>query len=336
MNQLKKQEEKVVSAVIEFARSIHSDAQAEACMSVLVEVTSQVPLKNFEYWERLIRRVFYLERGSIAPLKWKFWSKPSEHIKWLDLISWNGFEREQVLRELSGVAPNAFFFSLALRRLNDWVPKVREAARYKLPLIASETNPQYVVDALCIILENWNSWGRIEDIDKQVLLQIISRKEVADSLKLKLISSSSGPMASLFSQLGRTPILDGYLEEIAKSAVQPSVRARAYRCQFEGRMVWVTGRKWEWTDFRYCIGQFKPVISERQIEKSSTTVDLLKKSAADRSSIVRRVSAEFLIKNLEMLGDEAKGLAEQFAADQSNPVSERGRFALKRLEKINS
>jgi hypothetical protein len=58
---------------------------------------------------------------------------------------------------------------------------------------------------------------------------------------------------------------------------------------------------------------------------------LLAKSSLDRSSIVRRVSAEFLIRELEKLGDESMPFAEQFASDKSRAVSERGRFTLKRL-----
>lgn len=42
-------------------------------------------------------------------------------------------------------------------------------------------------------------------------------------------------MPSLFSQLGHTPILDGIIEEIAKSAIQPSLRAKAYRSLFAER-----------------------------------------------------------------------------------------------------
>ncbi|WP_445768131.1 hypothetical protein [Rheinheimera sp.] len=47
--------------------------------------------------------------------------------------------------------------------------------------------------------------------------------------------------------------------------------------------------------------------------------------------MVRRVAAEFLIRELEALGDDAKGFAQAFAEDKSSPVSERGRFALKQL-----
>jgi len=327
-------EDKVKSAVREFASSINSGSKVVADMSALVGVASQLPLSSFDYWERLIRSEFSLALRESTPPKWKVWSKPNELLTWLDLISWNGYRREKTLRTLSGAAPNTFFFSLIVRRLNDWVPQVREAAREKLPEIAKASDPKYVVEALCIALSNWNSWGRIEDADKKVLLQIICEEKIANSLRSKLISSTSGPMPSLFSQLGRTPILDGYIEEIASLAIQPSVRAKAYRSLFEGRIAWVEGRKWEWTDIRYCEGRLKPIVSERKLNVQTSLIDLLNDSSDDRSSIVRRISAEILIRELASLGVIAREFAEKFASDKSDAVSERGLFAVKKLEEL--
>lgn len=324
-------EDKIISAVKDFATSINSGGKVVADMSALIDVTDKLPLSSFDYWERLIRSEFYSELRKSNPPNWKAWSKPKDLITWLDLISWDGYRREKALRALSWAAPNTFFFSLAVRRLNDWVPQVRKAAREKLPEIARATNPQYVVDALCVALSNWNSWGRIEEADKEVLLEIICQTEIAKSLRVKLISSASGPMPSLFSQLGRTPILDGKIEEIANSAIQPSVRAKAYRSLFERRIVWVEGRKWEWTDIRYCEGRLKPIVAERKLDVKTPLLQLLKKSSEDQSSIVRRVSAEILIRELDNIDTVAWDLAEQFALDKTPPVSERGKFALKKL-----
>tara|TARA_B100000768_G_C11212154_1_gene346503 strand:- start:44 stop:1048 length:1005 start_codon:yes stop_codon:yes gene_type:complete len=328
-------EDKIVSAVKDFANSINSGGKVVADMSSLIDVTSQLPLSSFDYWERLIRSEFSLALMESTPPKWKVWSKPSELLTWLDLISWDGYKREKTLRTLSGAAPNTFFFSLAVRRLNDWVPQVREAAREKLPEIAKATNPEFVVEALCIALSNWNSWGRIEEEDKNVLLQIICNEEIAESLRSKLISSTSGPMPSLFSQLGRTPILDGNIENIASKAAQPTVRAKAYRSLFEGKISWIEGRKWEWTDIRYCEGRLKPIVAERVIGVQTSLLTLLNLSSEDRSSIVRRISAEILIRDLSNIGDIARVYAEKFASDKSQAVSERGRFALKKLEEID-
>jgi len=306
-----------------------------ADMTLLVEVTSQLPLSSFDYWERLIRSEYSLALRESTPPKWKVWAKPRELITWLDLISWDGFKREKALRTLSGAAPNTFFFSLAVRRLNDWVPQVRVAAREKLPELAKATKPEFVVSALTIALSNWNSWGRIEVADKEILLQIICDERIAESLRSELISSTSGPMPSLFSQLGRTPILDGFVETIASKAAQPAVRAKAYRSLFAGRVSWVEGRKWVWTDIRYCKGRLEPVVAERVIGVKTPLLDLLELSSEDRSSMVRRVSAEILIQNLLNIGASAGYYAKKFATDKSKAVSERGLFALKKLEEMD-
>lgn len=332
MQQSQIMEDKITSAVKGFANSINSGSKVVADMSALVDVTDKLPLSSFDFWERLIRSEFSLALRESNPPKWKVWSKPKELVTWLDLISRDGYKREKALRALSGAAPNTFFFSLAVRRLNDWVPQVRKAAREKLPEIARSTDPEYVVEALCVALSNWNSWGRIEEPDKEILLQIICEKEIAKTLRYKLISSASGPMPSLFSQLGRTPILDGEVEEIASFAIQPSVRAKAFRSLFEGRIVWVEGWKWEWTDIRYCEGRLKPIVAERKLDVRTPLLELLKKSSEDRSSIVRRVSAEILIRELDSLGSVAKVFADKFASDKSHPVSERGEFAIKKLD----
>ncbi len=336
MQESKIMEDKVKFAVKEFASSIKSGRTVVADMSALVDVTSELPLSSFDYWERLIRSEFSIALRETTSPMWKIWSKPNELLTWLDLISWDGYRREKTLRTLSGAAPNTFFFSLIVRRLNDWVPEVREAAREKLLDIAKASNPDHVVEALCIALFNWNSWGRIEEADKKVLLQVICEDEIAISLRHKLISSISGPMPSLYSQLGRTPILDGNIEEIASLAIQPSVRAKAYRSLYEGRIRWIEGRKWEWTDIRYCKGRLKPIVSERKIDVHIALIDLVKRSAEDRSSIVRRISAEILIQEIETLDVIAREYAEKFASDKSDAVSERGLFALKKLERLKN
>lgn len=325
-------EESVISAVKEFASSMNSGQKVVADMSTLINATSCLPLSNLDYLERLIRCEFSSALESTAQPKWKVWVKPSPFLTWIDLCSWDGYKREKTLRTLTEGAPNSFFFAITLRRLNDWVPEVRKAAREKLPLIANLSNPSHVADALGLALSNWNSWGRIEDSGREVLLDIISNKEIGKALRSKITSDASGPLTSIFSQIGRTPIFDKYLDEIADNAIQPSVRAKAYRSQFEGEMSWLEGRKWEWTDIRYCKGRMKPITSERKLTVNNPFLKTLKSASIDRSSIVRRIAAEFLIKRIELLGDESLTLANLFSKDTSKAVSERGVFALKMLK----
>jgi len=334
MHQSQIMEDDIISAVRAFARSIKLKGNVVADMSSLISATSQLPLSHFDYWERLIRTEFSLAMTGHVPSRWKLGGKSNEILTWLDLTSWDGYKREKTLRTLSGAAPNTFFFSLSLRRLNDWVPQVREAARDKLLELAKATNPEYVVEALCIALSNWGSWGRIEEKDKNVLLQIISEEHIAESFRKKIMSSTSGPMTSLFSQLGRTAILDGKIDEIARFAIQPSLRAKAYRSLFEGKVTWIEGRENIWMDIRYCKKKVIPIVSERKVNVQISRLELLKSSAKDPSSVVRRVSADVLIQDMENLGDIAIHLAIKFLSDKSEAVAERGRFAVKKLENL--
>ncbi|BFM04363.1 hypothetical protein Psyaliredsea_30100 [Psychrobacter alimentarius] len=108
--------------------------------------------------------------------------------------------------------------------------------------------------------------GKIEEADKQIFLDMIATKEIALLLKSHLMSSTSGPVPSLLSQIGRTDILDNYLNEIASNAVQPYVRAKAYRSLFESRMTWVKSREWQWIDKYYGEQKLVPIIAERKID----------------------------------------------------------------------
>jgi hypothetical protein len=190
-------EDHVLLAISEFVGSLNSGRGVVADMTALVEVTSRLPLSNLEYWERLIRSGLYQAASDSKPAKWKFWSKPTPFLTWIDLCSGDGFKRERTLRILSGQAPNRFFFAMAVRRLNDWVPQVRSAAHERLPSIAVASNPEDVVDVLCAVLLHWNSWGRSEDEGKQTLLRIASIEAVVHSLKSRLISGAAGPLASV-------------------------------------------------------------------------------------------------------------------------------------------
>lgn len=331
MVQHREHEKEVVEAVDYFANTITSGGKIVADMSSLVTATSKIRLSNLDEWERLIRWQFdeALRKNWLPRLKFGVDSAP--FITWIDLCSGDGFKREKALRALSGGAPNSFFFALAVRRLNDWVPQVRKAACDKLYIIAEASSPEIIVDVLCATLPNWNSWGRLGVSEKQVILNILSLPNIAKSLKNRFISATSGPMTSILAQVGRTSALDSELIEIAESAIQPSVRAMAYRCQFEGKMVWVEGRKWVWTDKVYCKGRLMPQLGERKISVVKPFIENLYQSAIDSSPIVRRVAGEWLIREYSNLGEQAFMLAELLAADPSPSVAERGKFALERL-----
>lgn len=325
-------EEKVIAALKEFTLSIKSSSVVKADMSALINATSQLALSNLDYWEKFIRSEFASGLRDNQDSRFGMPKKPSNFLTWIDLISWDGYRRERALLALSGPAPNRFFLALVIRRLNDWVPQVRRAAREKIPGIVALSAVEDFIDVLCITLPHWGSWGRMEESDRRVLLDSLSNKDIAEALKRKIVSAASGPITSIFSQVGRTPVLDDYLNDIARNAVQPPVRAKAYRSQFERRLTWFEGRKWEWTDIRYCKGKFNPVVAGRDLTVVRPFLDILDAASIDSSPMVRKIAAEMLIRHIEVLGEKSFIYASRFASDPSPSVADRGLYALKCLE----
>jgi hypothetical protein len=336
-------EEDLRAAVRSFASSINSSRSVVADMSALARVTAALPLENLAYWEQLIRGEFALARRTGTAPERSGWralfpfcgsagrAESSRVLTWIDLSSGDGRVRERTLRTLAGPAPNSFFLSLAARRLNDWVPQVRAAARDEVPRLAQTTHPEQVVDLLCASLPTWTSWGRAELLDRQVMMELISMDGVASALRQRVIGSAAGPMAAALSQALRTAVLDEQLLQIAREAVQPAVRAKAYRTLLLGKAVWVDGRRWQWTDVRYCQRRLTNILADRPLSNAPALLEVLNAAAADRSSIVRRVAAEALVREMSSLGGAAAPLARRFADDPSLAVAERGEFVLKRL-----
>jgi hypothetical protein len=298
-------------------------------ISTFIAVTSNLQLKKLDEWERLIRGAIY---SSFAP-NVKLKSNSMGSLGWLDLCNGDGYKRERALRTLAAGAPNSFLLALVFRRLNDWVNQVRNAACDTLPRIAELTDPETVVDVLFLTLPFWDSWGRMGDDEKHVVLQIITMDKVANALKRRLMISASGPVTAIFTQAGRTKALDTFLTEIAELSVQPSLRAKAYRCQFESKFVWVEGMTWQWIDKVYGKQRLVPVLNERMIHTTKPFIENLKMAIIDCSPMVRRIAGEMLIRELEYIGEEAFTLAKVLASDTSPSVAERGMYALADLEK---
>lgn len=331
MAEIQKLEMKMSAALKEFVETKRPSSNVVSNLSPVIEATSELPLVNLEFWERFIRDEYGNALASGSSSKWKFWESNTPRITLLDLCSWDGYRREKALRAVSDKVPNRFFLALVLRRLNDWVPQVRQAAKDIISKVLLNSEPSYVADVICFTLSHWSSWKRIDNSYREGLLDTLSNKEIANQLKLKLISSASGPLGLILSEVGRVDALDNNLEEIATGAVQPSLRAKAYRSIFEGKISWLEGREWEWTDIRYNEGRMKPIVAERILTTKVPLLPTLLCASNDRSSLVRRVAAEILIKEINSLGNESSNLAEKFSMDRSAAVAERGKFALTKL-----
>lgn len=312
----------------------------------LLSATGALPLLNLGRWEQVVRDELALaERPSSTKrggwLAFLSSNASSERcplrrfLSWLDLASGNGYVRERVLRTLAGPAPNSFFFALAARRFNDWVPQVRSAARETIPMLARTSDPKHVADALYVLLATWTTWGRLEDSGKDVLAELVSIDDVAALLVDRISSAAMGPAATVFSQALRSAALDKHLNRVATKAVQPSVRAMAHRTLLLRKAVWLTAREWKWTDVRYCQGRMQNIFGERAVDSTLDLANALNLALADHSSIVRRVAAHALVREVDSLGDAALPWAHRLAADEYPSIAERGAFVVQRIAAAN-
>jgi hypothetical protein len=94
---------------------------------------------------------------------------------------------------------------------------------------------------------------------------------------------------------------------------------------------WVDGSRWRWTDVRYCQGRLEKIQHSRPLTVAPRLLESLNAAASDRSSIVRGVAAQALVREMNTPGVPARALASRFAADDSPSVAERGEFVLKQL-----
>ncbi|NET10306.1 MAG: hypothetical protein F6K09_19425 [Merismopedia sp. SIO2A8] len=334
-NQLENTEQ-VLGTVRKLVRATNGHGDLTSAASDYVKATSLLPLSKLEYWEQ----AFSHEIWKGVHSQQSGWGVFSIHrnpfrnrllLPWLDCCSGDGYQREEAVRAASEGAPNSFIFALLLRRLNDWVPEVRAVAREQISIIATNTKPRHVAEALWVILPYLHTWRRLKDDDLEALINLLSLEDVPSQLASRLIHVTAGPAATVLGQVGRSPVLDSYLPTISEKAIQPSVRAKAYRSQLEERIVWVEGRKWVWTDLRWCQGHYEPILGEREIHVHRSFLETLTRAARDRSSIVRRVAGDTLIANLNAVGVDAIQIARVLSEDPYPSIAERGKFALERL-----
>lgn len=293
--------------------------------SAVLEHLATEPLKNIEGAER--RLALVLEQTQEMVLD------DLAALAWLHLSHRNGFVREKALLQLSGAAPHLFFLALALRRLNDWVPQVRAAACRVLPEVVRCAKPAWVAQVLSAALPHCHSWGRMGTQEQALLLSLARQAQVAQALYLHLQKTHAGPVAVVLAQLGRHAFWDSYLLGLAQEALQPAVRAKAYRSLLTGKMQWFEGRRWEWTDRRYCQQRWAAVIGERALTVQVDFEMTLHQAARDVAVCVRRLAADVLIAQgaFHMTKARLLALAQHLATDPAASVAERGAFALRKF-----
>jgi hypothetical protein len=308
------------NALQEIEKAIKQSGDLHAKFDAFVSITKVLPLTHLESWEYLVRNEIQSNVSAREGI---------QVLAWLHICSADGYLRSSAMRAISQGAPSALLFAFLLRRLNDWVPIVRTVARSVIPKIGLMSSAQYVADTLFAMLPNWSEWGRIEEADRSVMLELANIPEVAALIRARMISSKFGPMPKLLSQFGRASAFDVLLAEIALNASQPALRAKAYRTILEARMIWFEGRVW--VDRRIHRNRTKPKFGSRPLTVEYSLSDMLSRASSDSSVIVRKVAVDVLVREFEKPNFQYTDLAKKLAADKSKAVAVRAQFVLDRL-----
>lgn len=320
-------------AVRDLLQAAEAGHQIVSAFSEFDQVTSQLSVSRLDYWERVIRSEVWTspQRSRGFPLNLFQSRRERPLIPWVDCCNSNGYQRERALRAMKDGAPNSFLFAILLRRLNDWVPEVRTAARECISVVVKRTELEHVLEALWGVLPHLDTWGRLQTKDKEVIVDILGYQAIPRWLSEKIITAPIGPAPAVLRQVGRQPAFDRFLTDISTKAVQPAVRAKAYKSQLDGYVAWIEGYQWMWIDKHWCKGRYMPVIEKRDIQVDRPFLKLLEAAATDRSALVRRVAGNALFIETDSLRADVVPIAKMLASDPSPSVSERGKFALKRL-----
>jgi hypothetical protein len=172
----------------------------------------------------------------------------------------------------------------------------------------------------------WSRWrGEAEILDAA-----LARQDVADQLAQRLGQGSTGPLARVLGQALRQDGMDRHLPALARTAIQPAVRAEALRTLIDGRAAWLEGYGQQWIDKTVGHSRRKAVMGGRDVVRQCPVGDLIALGAADKATAVRKVAAEALIKHRDQAGT-MQATIHELAADRSPAVRERIAFVIRTM-----
>lgn len=247
-------------------------------------------------------------------------------LEYIFLFHRDGRLREAALNRVNGGIPSAFLFAAICWRLNDWAAPVRKAAVRCAERCFPATDPAIIASALSDLLYRKDSWSRWQ-AERQMFDEQLARPDVAACLAAIIVERPTGAMARLLRLVARTPCLDGHLEDIFRSAVQPSVRAAALAMLLNAEAIWPAGRSWQWIDKSMGLRRWAMSFERRPIDVSIPVDELLRLGSEDRSSMVRGIALSGAIRHRRGTALE-RDYAIKLRDDRSRPVRDRAQFIL--------
>ncbi len=209
----------------------------------------------------------------------------------------DGRVREAALTQMSGPVRFAASVYALYWRLNDWEPKVRDAAAAAIKRCLPKTPAETLVPAFWTLVLRAGNWGRWTAEGRGAIDALIARADVVDALVREIAVTTRPRSGRILAHLGRNPAVDPHLEAMVRTACLPHIRAMALDSLLAGTVRWQTGEKTKvWTDRTYGKYRLEPVFQERPLTIERDVRGLLETGAGDKAAIVRKRVADGLIR----------------------------------------
>ena len=230
--------------------------------------------------------------------------------------AWSGFIREEALRCCLSIQ-SPFELSLALRRLNDWVPQVRVAAAkcIERKILRDTSGDKVTCIVACIgnILDA-QKFGRSYSENEQILRSLIDYPKVRDQWRDLIMNSRQDDAARGL----RLALRNGdFLDELAgfsSGAYHRAVRRVATRALLEGDFVWCENRR----------------LVKREINLNVDMDEIAANALHDPSIEVSKLGVQYIVKN-----PESKLFKEEylrpFLSHQNRSISLAAAFGIQKL-----
>lgn len=323
-------QETLLDAAETATRSIY-EGHSQAALTHFDEMRAELSASEVARLdERLRKRLSwagYRPQPSAAKRVWQMPAKPrdvdvgeviakSPQTAALFMHSHVGYFREQAVNCFEPV--DTAGRAALLLRCNDWVENVRVAALSKLGILARGWTAEELKGLVLFTVDRINEWQRGGAVAAGVLQD---HPEWQKALRLVLLQETNGPMVGLLRKNLRSKGSDHLLPELAVDAKSALVRAVAAKAILEGCARWHASTEWQWIDKIYGLRRKVQKWSKRDIPfQTAVQRDVLATASQDKSAVVRKLAAEYLIRE----GIEAHpAIYHLLIDDKSNGVRER-------------
>ena len=288
-----------------------------------------IPLVDFLLADRSLDDVVRFGRGVLSERRQALLRtlRDVPDLAWFLLFHADGRWRELALDRIAELPSSAFRFLSIAVRLNDWVSQVRGAAVDCAQRLFPSTSPTVIAEAALILLLRRRDWSRWRE-EAVFLDEALTRPDVASHLARRLAVGRTGPLARILAEALRLDAMDSSLPALARTAIQPAVRAKALQCLIDGRAAWPDGYARQWINKPLGLSRRVAVTGKRDMPRIEPLDSLLRLGAADRSLMVRKVAASALIEHRAVAATMPE-VVSRLAADESSAVRERIAFLLR-------